>query len=132
MFIIFPIQLPHSSLFINMCFFHLFSKFLLFYLSSKFFSHSLLIRFHFVIEKLIIQSVLNLFLFFKTSYFHFFFSGFGVHLLQNSIGHSSHELLGSLLSSLKLLSSVFFLLKEHSSIRILCSDVFQSLSLLFF
>jgi hypothetical protein len=102
---------------------------LLLNLTLELISHSLLIRFHFVEHDLVIESVLNFFLLLKSSNFIFLLSCLGVHLLQNSVSHSSHKLLCALFSPLKFLSSVSFLLKEHLSISILCLNVLDSFSL---
>jgi hypothetical protein len=50
LFVILSIQGPHSCLLINVLFFHSFSFLFHMDLSSKFFSHSLLIRFQLVIH----------------------------------------------------------------------------------
>lgn len=109
-FIILSVKFPHSGLLINMGFFQFFSKLLLFYLSCKLITHSLLIWFQFIVHQLIIHSILNFFLLFKSSNFHFLLSCFLIHLLQHSISHSTHEFLSSFFSPFKFLSSIFFLL----------------------
>lgn len=111
LFVVLAIKFPHSSLLINVLFLHLLSKFLLFYLSGKVFSHSLLILFELVVHELVVQSVLDFLLFFKRFDLHLLFSSFGVHLFKNCVCHSSHEFLSTLLTSFKFLSSVLFLLK---------------------
>ena len=109
-FIVLSIKSPHTGLLINMGFFHLFSQLLLLNLSRQLLSHSLLVWFMLVVHELVVESVLNFFLFLKNFNFEFFISGLLIHLLENSISHSSHKFLSSFFPSLKFLCSVLFLL----------------------
>ena len=120
---------PHVGLFVVKCLLLQLAKTLLFHLLSEVITHSLLFSLVLVVFGFVGHSFAKLFFKLVLANLFLLLSCTAVHVLNNSVGHSVHELLSSLLSLLDLIQAIMLLLVKHARIFLLSTDVFQAFSL---